>query len=382
MSKGKGTSASLPAVLLLALSGCGSEAPAPLASEPARTPLGRVFAYVADRSGLSAFAFDTHTGGFTSVGRVAQVSTVSVRRPATDPSGRILYYLSGSGAQHTGYPETFYLSAYRIDEDGALRPIETLPVGEGKGVVPFAAVHPSGRFLYLAGSGVNLAGYAIDGAKGTLTPLGELLPSTEEVEAVVADPRGRFLYAVLADRVTSRLLVSLRVDEARGLLTATEALALEGVDGMGGLLMSPSGEFLFVGGGLVWPSTVLAYRLDIATGAPTAVNSAPTGQEPSDLALSGRFLYVTNRYSQEVWAYTVDARTGALTAIGPVARVGVPKSVTVDPSGRFLFVNSAGNLLRFRIDAASGQVTPEGAAVPGEAVAFAEISDQKEGGEE
>ena len=78
---------------------------------------------------------------------------------------------------------------------------------------------------------------------------------------------------------------------------------------------------------------------------------------------SGKFVYVANRTGESylVSAYIVNAVTGALTSVAgsPFAMDGA--GITVDPSGRFAYVERPGIVSVYAIDAVTGALT----AIPG-----------------
>jgi len=80
---------------------------------------------------------------------------------------------------------------------------------------------------------------------------------------------------------------------------------------------------------------------------------------------------VTNVGSGSASAFIVDAGTGALTSAGPPTLAGTtPRSIAVDPSGRYLFVpnTDSDSISRYAVDADNGSLTPVGeTAVPGSA---------------
>jgi 6-phosphogluconolactonase (cycloisomerase 2 family) len=86
-----------------------------------------------------------------------------------------------------------------------------------------------------------------------------------------------------------------------------------------------------------------------------------TGGWPTGMAVStdGRFLYVANAFVNTVTKYAIDAATGALTA--PVTFAATtPSSVCLSPDGKLLFTTGGSVLARFRVDAATGDLTPLG----------------------
>ncbi len=120
---------------------------------------------------------------------------------------------------------------------------------------------------------------------------------------------------------------------------------------------------------------VSGYTIDAATGVLSEVAGSPfaAGTSPESISVdpSGKFIYVANFGSAiasgNVSAYTIDASTGALSEVAgsPFAAGTQPVSVAVEPSGRFAYVanNVSGNISAYRIDATTGALTSIGAAV-------------------
>jgi DNA-binding beta-propeller fold protein YncE len=81
------------------------------------------------------------------------------------------------------------------------------------------------------------------------------------------------------------------------------------------------------------------------------------------------FVYVANNYSYDVSAYTIDGTTGGLTFVSgsPFSAGTQPVAVTVDPTGKFVYVVNydnvpdLGNISAYTINGATGALT----AVPG-----------------
>ena len=85
------------------------------------------------------------------------------------------------------------------------------------------------------------------------------------------------------------------------------------------------------------------------------------GPRPGNVA---GFVYVANQGSANVSAYTINATTGALSAIAgsPFASGNAPRILTVDPSGRFVYVGSgnlsdSGSVSAYTINAATGALS-------------------------
>lgn len=94
----------------------------------------------------------------------------------------------------------------------------------------------------------------------------------------------------------------------------------------------------------------------IASGAPTLVSTAATGNRPSALTtFNSQFLYVTNSIDSTVTAYSI--ASGVLTKIGDFATDTQPIAIIVDPRnlGYLYTVNFLGNSLSgFKINQTDG----------------------------
>lgn len=128
-------------------------------------------------------------------------------------------------------------------------------------------------------------------------------------------------------------------------------------------------------------NTVSAYTIDGTTGALTSIGTFGTGTNPRFVTVdpTGKFVYVVNSYSDcNVSAFSINSLTGLLTSVGtyvgsvsylPGGTVSqtYPESVTVDPSGKFAYVTnySSSNVDAFTINSTTGALTFIGAIATG-----------------
>jgi 6-phosphogluconolactonase (cycloisomerase 2 family) len=107
--------------------------------------------------------------------------------------------------------------------------------------------------------------------------------------------------------------------------------------------------------------------VNTTTGALTSIGTITTGNSPYAVAVdpSNRFVYAAGINGTGVYGYTINGTTGALTLIvgSPFTTdVTAPDSVTVDPTGRFVMVaeaccsNRAG-ITVFNINPVNGKLT-------------------------
>ncbi len=107
----------------------------------------------------------------------------------------------------------------------------------------------------------------------------------------------------------------------------------------------------------------------MGTGALISVGTTATGTNPRSIAVdpSGRFVYVTNFGSNNVQAYSINQSTGALISVGTTATGTNPRSIAVDPSGRFVYVTNFGsnNVQAYSINQSTGALISVGTTATG-----------------
>jgi len=226
------------------------------------------------------------------------------------------------------------------------------------------SLSPGGQFCWIvtAGAPATVSAYLVNSTTGALTPSGpvgvSIAPATTPL-ALAIDPLLRFAY--LAD-TTAGSLRSYSIG-GTGVLTWTgNSVAVAGVSAVA---VHPSGSFIYValGGG-----TVAGFSIS-AAGAftPLALSPFPAGSAPGAIAIdpSGRFAFVLNQTSKDLWVYTIDPTAGTLTTVMgspfPAAALTAPSILCVDPLGRFVWAGDATGILAFVLDSATGFLTPSGA---------------------
>ena len=242
-------------------------------------------------------------------------------------------------------------------------------------------VHPSGRFvLSLSMTDDTLSVYRIDPVNGHL---GEITQSPFPTHArspfsISIHPSGRFVY------VSARVgqILAFRFDEQNGVLTPVPGSPFASQRRPRSVKVHPSGRFLYASN--AYDNSITAYAIDQTSGALSPLPGSPygTGEEgdlapellrtldappeaggiPYTLAIhpSGRFLYVTNWLGASLSLFAINAQSGALTPLkgNPMRTGSSPYAVTVHPSGRFVYVTSwdAQAVFGYAVDQVSGQL--------------------------
>lgn len=312
----------------------------------------------------NSLTFTTTTGG------------VAPQSIAVDPTGKFAY------VANLGCPDAFTgnVSIYTIDPTtGALMSVGS-PVDSGDFGADSVTVDPSGRFAYVANSGASdtagsVSMYTVNSTSGALTPIGTIVapcapppsPGSCAPYSVAVHPSGKFAYVANEGGFTPTSISMYTIDATTGALTSTGTIAAEGR--AVSVIVDPSGKFAYVadGGDNSDGSpgvNVSAYAINAISGALTSIGTIPAGMSPSSIAIdpSGKFTYVANSGSNNVSVYSIDATTGILTSIGPIAAGTNPSSVAVDPLGKFAYVVNSGSndVSMYTINATTGTLTSIG----------------------
>jgi 6-phosphogluconolactonase len=78
---------------------------------------------------------------------------------------------------------------------------------------------------------------------------------------------------------------------------------------------------------------------------------------------AGKFLYASNRGSDNIQISSIDPATSQLTVIGWVHTQGrTPRHFNFDPTGSYIYVanQDTANIVTLKVDKATGMLTPAG----------------------
>ncbi len=278
--------------------------PAPLTIDPERR-----FLYVGRRGNreISSFRIDRSSGGLTLVGTALLNSDPCYI--STDRRGR------------------YVLSAY---------------YEAGK-----AAVHPIGD----------------DGAASA--PPIEWLDTARGAHCFQTDPTNRFAFVPHIAGNGPNAIFQFRFDESTGRLAPNSPprVSVEGELGPRHFCFHPNRDILYFSN--EQGCSVTAYHLDASDGTLTpfqTISTLPEGYDNRNtcsqiqITPSGEFLYAPNRGHNSIACFAIDSATGQLTSVGQVPTEPVPRALSLDPAGRFLFVAGleSGRLASYRINRESG----------------------------
>jgi 6-phosphogluconolactonase len=287
------------------------------------------------------------------------VTLSPVLLPATAPRRAAAQsaFLSSAQFAYVANENSNDVSGYEINAaTGRLTPIEGSPFNTGKSHPTSVSVDPAGRFLYVTNKnaeGNDVAGFSIDRATGRLTPVpGSPFAAGSEPSSIAIDPSGRFAYV---SNLGSDSVSAFTIDEKSGRLKPVSHSPFPAGSSPSWVTVDPQGEFVYVTNQA--SNNVSGYMITTATGAltPVAGSPFPAGSSPMSVAVdpNERFVYVANEDSDDISGYSINQTTGALTTLQTspyAAGGGGVNSVTVDPTGGFVYLAGSGGVFVYTIN--------------------------------
>jgi 6-phosphogluconolactonase len=276
---------------------------------------------------IDQYAIDFQSGALSSIGTPVAAGTNPVRLVA-DPTGKFIYVVNQGSIT---VPGSSSVQEFAVQGDGTLVSKNTYATGTSPTAV---AIDPQGKFLYVTFNyqtgtsgpgGISIFPVNADNSLGTaLTqPVGNG-PVGIEVSYF-----NHFVYVVDQETPTNAMILGFSQNTSTGALTPVPGTTITTVAGK-----------------------------TVATGYPTAGVPSAIAEEQTS-----RFLYVTDQTDNYLIGYDV-APNGSLVAMlnGPFQTGLFPVAVTVDPTGKLLYVvnYNARTVSGYAIDSSTG--TPSSSA--------------------
>ncbi len=239
---------------------------------------------------------------------------------------------------------------FALDPSGA-----TAPRYLGSSFVPRRpaqmAVDETGRFLFSASYGDHALCLNPVGADGIVLPPTQIIDTPPQTHGVALAPGNRDVYVA---SMQGDVVVGFRFDAGSGRIDETPFLRSPSAPGAGPrhMVFGAEGRRLYVL--TEHHASVIVYDRDPDTGAlserqclsmlpelmfqPAAVSIARQPPGAADLRLTpdGTMLFTSDRVTDTVAAFAVDAASGLLTPLSSSPVHPTPRSIAIDPSGRFL----------------------------------------------
>ncbi len=295
------------------------------------------FAYIgnADSNDISVFRLDSGTGEMTPVQTAAfpGIETPASSTPlAVSPDRRTL--IAGIRSK------PFLAVSFAIDpQSGRLNHLGSGPLADSMANIAFDR---SGKFLFSASYGGNKVAVNPVQANGVVAAPAQEIPTGLNAHAFLPAPDNRFVFAT---NLGSDQVLSFTFDASSGALAPNAAGTIKTPEKSGPrhFIFHPNGKFIYLLHELNADLAVYAY--DAAKGTwreeqrtsvlPPGFSGKPWAAD-LHVTADGRFLYASERTSNTLVAFKIDAATGHLTTIGSVPTETQPRGFNIDPSGRYL----------------------------------------------
>ena len=284
------------------------------------------FLYIPDQNGsggVMGFSINRSSGALTEItGSPFAVAPSQITTLAADPDangGRFLFAADFTSGD---------LVVFTIDPtSGALTPVTGSPFPNSGFEANHLKVDGTGNYLYASAGNTtgDVAGFLIDQNTGALSPVAGS-PFALTVSQIDVDPTGTFLLAV--DGGASEINV-IPIESGTGSLLLNSAVSYPTVDPVDGVLIHPSGKFVYAFGG-----HVALEGFQFSSGTLTQLSGSPFSALPfltdCQFDQNGTHLFGIKVPSSAVGVRLVDTNTGNVTA--PIPDLGVPANPYFAPS--------------------------------------------------
>ena len=295
------------------------------------------------------------------------------------PSNNIPSNKSMAGFAYVTHVSPMTVSAFRINATtGMLSEVAGSPFTADRNVLPgpdYVTAHPSGKFVYVVNTRNSSAGglppvpgvvaaFAVDAITGELSEVaGSPFTADFNPYCLKIDPSGRFAFVP-----NYRNVSVYAINATTGALSEIAGSPFAAAEGWNlSMAIHPTGTFAYLAH--YGSPGITTYAINATTGALTSIGVVAVAPYAGTITVdpSGKFVYLTDsgasRNSGGVLTYRVNATTGALSEVAgsPFAAGRNPDSIAVDPSGKFAYVTGYLGLDRvvaaYTINAATGALS-------------------------
>jgi 6-phosphogluconolactonase len=326
--------------------------------------------------GIYAFRFDASTGKLTPTGLAAESADPSF--VVVHPNGKYLYAVNEL-ANFNGF-QAGAVSSFAIDsKTGTLKALNQVST-HGPGPC-FISLDKTGAYVLVANyDGGSLATFRIQDDGSLSLMVGFVQHSGSSVDKQRQEgPHAHWIgtspdnhFALAADLGLDDVMIY-HFNADTGLLTPNNPpyAKVEPGSGPRHLAFAANGKFVYVLNEMT--TTVTAFSYQPKNASLTSLQTVTTlpkdysgVKEAAEIAVhpSGKFFYASNRGSaNSITAFAIHPSKGTLTQVGYVSTQGkTPRGFVIDPTGSFLLAanQDSGSIVVFRIDAATGMLSPAG----------------------
>jgi 6-phosphogluconolactonase len=328
--------------------------------------------------GIYCSRFSAASGQLSSPELVAETKNPTFL--SLHPNKRLLYAVSevsDNKGQRSGAVSAFV----RDLQTGKLTLLNQQPSAGGGPT--HLSVDPTGHALLVANYGSGSIALLPILPDGRLSPPSATIQDTgssvnpqrqagPHAHFIIPDPSNRFVLA--CDLGLDKVLVY-HFNPDLGTLTPNEPpfATLKPGSGPRHLAFAPGGRRLYVISEMA--CTLTGFDYDSASGVMKAFQTVSTLSPDFNgsntcaevqVALSGRFVYASNRGENTIAVFSADPTTGRLSLLQSESTQGrTPRHFALSPRGDWLFVENqdSSNVVVFRVDDKSGRISPTGQTI-------------------
>lgn len=342
--------------LWIALSAAATVAGAALASSVQAATI--VYVSNCESNDIYVWQLNRQTGELTLLEKVPLPGIVKAggSTPMTvSPDRRFLFVAT------RGEPQSVF--TFAIDpKSGKLNLIGSGPLVDS---MPYISTDHTGRFLFAASYPGHKFTVSPIGANGVIGPTQQILENQTNAHSILVDAKNRY---VLAATLGNDLVNVFKLDTKTGKLTpnAPPSVSVKAKTGPRHLVFHPKGKLVYVLGEL--DAAVHVFDYDPGKGqlkekqVVSALTTSVTGRiAAADLHITpdGKFVYASDRTTNTITGFKVNAADGTLTLIESIPTEAMPRSFSIDSSGRYLFLVGmrSHRMSSYQIDAGGGKLT-------------------------
>ncbi len=320
-----------------------------------------------NKEGLYVYELDTVKGS------LKKITSAKIHNPSyltLSPNGNFIYACTESKTPNAGSVSSFIFNP----EERTLTFLNRQPSG-GENPV-YCAVHTSGKWLINGNyTESSISVYPINN-DGSITKIAQHFEYTEgsinpnrqansHIHSTVFSPNGNSVF--ITDLGSDKIRCYEFDKTAARPLKETVPEFIKTIPGSGPrhFTFHPNGKYTYCIEELSGTISVYTYKnnqLSNIQNIATHDDSVTEGFESSDIHITpnGKFLYATNRGSENNIAIFSIHENGTLKSIGYQSTLGKhPRTFAIDPSGKFIIVTNvnSSSAVVFKLDLSTGQLT-------------------------
>lgn len=309
----------------------------------------RYFVYIPVVTNLEIYKFNPNTGSLSGVTGSPFTNILgNSGLTSIDPFGKFMYSTSTGSSNN--------IKSFTINPSTGIVTATSVPLSTAKNNPTYMDFHPSGKFVYFVNTGREVSAFSIDQSSGNLTKINDVplnaCGSCNLIQPRVT-PDGKYLF-VNGNGPSS--VNALAINQTTGDASFIQYMSITG--NADALLATPNSNYIYTVNQTGF-NTISGFSVTSATGNFSQLAGSPFAGTTSNIRAamhpSGNYLYTVNTTGAQLAKHDI-ASNGALSAPSTISFGTDLQFVSIDPSGKYGFVNNGGssNYYIFSIDQTNG----------------------------